>query len=177
MHGQVGSWDEYLAIALDGDALSWLDSFGPDRRVLVSVSGPERTVEVRPVEVGGLHVTHRGVRNTLWHGVKVPWTSVSGPHLERFELLDVVFRADGDRAVTVLPPLHQLPWPRLRDCAGYCAVDVAMAELMGRLQSAVAAYGGQPLRKWLWTPPPQWLLDALPPGAYSAALRRALGRA
>lgn len=174
MRGQVGSWDECLALTLADDALAWLDTFGVDRRVLISV-GPDRSITVLP-DPSGHRVCFRGMRNAVLHGVTLDWRLVQGSPLPRFELFELSFEpTDGIAVELSLPADHLLPWPKLRDCASYSAAEVAMAELERRMMSAARAFGSltKPCH-WNWVYPPDEIKDLLPKGFWSEALRRAI---
>ena len=87
MQGQIGSWDQCLAITFGPEALLWLDSLDVDRRVLVSVS-LDRSILVLP-DATGHKVSFRGPRNAVEHGLVIDWRLTSAPPLPRFELLEL----------------------------------------------------------------------------------------
>lgn len=178
MRGQIGSWDECLAVTLEDDALEWLDSCGCDRRVLIDVDKTARVVTVMP-DPSGFKVSHRGMRNAVLHGVTLDWRLVNGPPLPRFELMPISLDPTEGIALEIgLPADHLLSWPRLRDCASYSAAEVACAELERRMMSAALSYGPDVLPKfWAWVPPPEEARHLLPVGFWSQALRRAVNAA
>jgi len=175
MRGQIGSWDECLAVTLEYDALAWLDACGCDRRVLIDVDKTTRVVTVMPDETGH-RVCHRGMRNAVLHGVTLDWRLVNGPPLPRFELMPISLDATDGVALEIgLPPDHLLSWPRLRDCASYSAAEVACAELERRLMSAASFYGPEVLPKyWTWVQPPEEARQLISRAFWSEALRRAI---
>lgn len=173
MQGQIGSWDQCLAITFDPEALLWLDSLDVDRRVLVSVS-LDRSILVLP-DAAGHKVTFRGPRNAVEHGVVIDWRLTSAPPLPRFELLELEFEpTDGIALELNLPADHMLPWPKLRDCESYSATEVAMAELERRLTSAAKCFKGQRPASWSWVQPGEDVRALLPKGFWAEALKRAI---
>lgn len=178
MRGQIGSWDECLAVTLEDDALEWLDSCGCDRRVLIDVDRDRRLVTVMP-DASGFRVTGRGMRNAVLHGVTLDWRLVKGSPLPRFELMPISLDPTEGVALEIgLPADHLLSWPKLRDCASYSAAEVAMAELERRMTSAARSYGPDVLPKyWAWVAPPDEARRLLPEGFWGQALRRAVNAA
>lgn len=178
MRGQIGSWDECLAVTLEDDAMEWLDSCGCDRRVLIDVDEGKRLVTVMP-DPTGHRVCHRGMRNAVLNGVTLDWRLVNGPPLPRFELMPIDLDPTEGIALEIGLPLdHMLSWPRLRDCASYTAAEVACAELERRMNSAAKFYGPDvPPRLWTWVPPTEEARHLLPKGFWAEALRRAISAA
>ena len=177
MRGQIGSWDECLAVTMEPCTLEWLDSFDVDRRVLIAVDLPRRSVLVMP-DAAGHRVCGRGMRNAVLHGVTLDWRLVDGSPLPRFELMPIDLEpTDGIALEIGLPLDHLLSWPRLRECESYDVVAVACAELERRMQSAAAYYGTTVDPKhWTWVPPPEEARKLFPGGFWGQALKRAIAR-
>lgn len=174
MRGQIGSWDECLAITLDAEGLYWLATHDVDMRVLIDVDHAKRLVTVMP-DRKGHKVCHRGMRNAVLHGVTLDWRLVRGSPLPRFELMPIDLEpTDGVALEIGLPPDHMLSWPRLRDCASYSAAEVACAEIERRMMSAASFYGPDVLPKhWTWNPPPPEAKVLIPHKFWCEALDRA----
>lgn len=178
VHGQIGSWDEGLALTLELDGLRWLDLVGYDRRVTIEVDEVDRRITVKP-DPAGRRVSRRGEHNAVRYGVVLSWESLGAPLLPRFELMPVRFEDLASNAIgVVLPPDHLLPWPRLRPCARYSLMEVAMAEIERRMTSAARSYGpdAQP-RHWRWTPPPPEVRSLMSSAWWGEALARARAEA
>lgn len=178
MRGQIGSWDECLAVTLEDDALEWLDSCRCDRRVLIDVDKERRLVTVMP-DPEGHRVSHRGMRNAVLHGVTLDWRQVDGQPLPRFELMRVKLDPTDGVALRIWLPLdHLLSWPRLRDCASYSAAEVACAELERRVASAAAYYGPDVKPAlWTWTHPPEEVRELIGMKMWGEIMRRAISAA
>lgn len=175
MRGQIGSWDEFLVITLETDALEWLDSHDCDRRVLIDVDNSSRVVTVMP-DIAGHKVGHRGVRNAVLNGVSLGWHLIQGPKLPRFELMAIDLDPSEGVALEIGVPIdHLLSWPRLRDCSRYSAAEVACSELERRIQSAAKFYGPDtPPRLWSWVTPPKDICALFPRGFWAHTLHKAL---
>ena len=177
MRGQIGSWDEGLAVTLEPDALEWLDSLKVDRRVLVTTDLARRSVIVLP-DPTGHRVSTRGMRNAVLHGVMMDWRLIDGPPLPRFELMPISLDPTNGIALEIGLPLdHHLPWPKLRECERYDVYAVAAAELERRFMSAACYYASlgeyvEP-KHWSWVMPPDHVREMLR-GFWPEALRRAI---
>lgn len=174
MQGQIGSWDECLAITFDADSMHWLALHDVDMRVLIDVDNSKRVITVMP-DANGYKVYHRGMRNAVLHGVTLDWRLVQGSPLPRFELMPIdIEPTDGIALEIELPLDHMLSWPRLRDCASYSATEVACAEIERRMMSAASFYGPHVLPKhWTWNPPPPETKQLIPLKFWGEALSRA----
>jgi hypothetical protein len=183
MYGQIGSWEEGLAIAMDAGSLKWLDTQGTDRGVCVSVL-PDRAVAIKPQQhkrftnARKIAARGRGAAVDYQDGASFPWEIVNGGSLSlpRFELYEVKFDLVEGALYASLPADHLLPWPKLRDCAAYDRPTKIVQELERRMCSARDASLGLSPAKWSWVPMPEAFRNELARGVYADCLRAVIDR-
>ena len=181
MRGQVGNWGDRLDVGFTPEMLAWLDQFGVDRHVSLSIMAVEiqhedglmrrtRSVTLTP-DLKGLKVFYAGPQMGLEHHVR--YRNEAFPDLEllqapRFCLHEVTFFPGEEGLTAVIDHDHLLPWPRLSDCALYDVPEVLQRDLATRLRSAILHKS-----KTMGAPMPDRLRDRMAPGTYKAALAEA----
>ena len=139
MLGQVGLWDDKLAVGWGDEMLAWLDARTCGKRpVYVSVR-TDRTVVVAAALESEHHVFSAPGNGLKYHcHIKLEhFPHIPGMDMPRFGLHRIDFEEHGDELHAVLPPDHELSWPKLTDCKAYTLDEVLAVDVHKRVLSAL----------------------------------------